>query len=474
MRFRTRISSYGGVYPIPLYTKPASCGGSCIFCPRVSRIPCSYILNEDTLYAQDVGYSPAPQFDRLTSRIDCSHGYGTPLEVILLGGSFSALEESYRRVYMSELYAHIDAMRSSRRISFLCSIITVESRPDQITQNECDLLRELGVSKVEIGVQHVEDHILRIVNRGHLLEDVVRATDLLKRNGFKVGYHVMLGLPGANYQDDCRMLKESLWRRELSPDFLKIYPCELLRDRRYQPGLWEMYDARAWHPPESDYVRKCLTSSSAAIPRTVRISRIMRQFEQSDVLLPRAKGLHDYLRDACKCIRCREAGKSDSVPQGIGFDDCAIEQYQEIDDCCIQVVYDEVLIALARVFRGDKRATLLRELHVYGHARKLGTEQMIQGRNIGSRLLEYVEDSARSNAQQRMLVNASIGAHGFFLKKGYHRNTAGYLQKTLQRSCRESVNYPTATVGRMRSHRPPEGCDHSFERVGEMEAGRRA
>lgn len=446
MRVRTRVSSYGGVSPIPLYTKPAHCGGSCIYCPNITGIPTSYIVNEDTLYAQAVGYAPSYQFERLSSRISSSEGHGTPLEIIILGGSFSALGRSYRREFVSDLYLHIEKLRSSRYISFLCSIVTVESRPNQITQDECDLLRELGVSKVEIGVQHVEDKILCSINRGHLIKDVIFATHLLKRNGFKVGYHVMLGLPEAKYEDDCRMLKEALWRPELSPDFLKIYPCELLRDRRCQPRLWKLYESGLWLPPNKDYIRKVLIDSSESIPKTVRISRIMRQFYDRDVLFPRPKDLHNKVMKTCKCIRCREAGKTDLFLEGIHFAKCRIEKHENANDLCLQLMYRNALVALARIYKKDEYYSILRELRVYGPARNLGTKGIVQGNGIGSRLLEYVEYTVRSTSQKYLLVNASIGAHGFFLERGYYLNSKGYLQKSLETLKECPTNSPKLLV----------------------------
>ena len=429
MRFRTRVSNYGGVYPIPLYTKPAKCGGDCVYCPRIPGIPTSYIVNEDTRFARAVGYEPSPQFDRFSSRIRSSQGHGIPLEIILLGGSYSALDESYRRTYMSDLYLHLEELHAKRRASFLCSIVSAESRPDQITQDECDLLRELGVSKIEIGVQHVEDHILQRVNRAHRLKDVMLATELLKQNGFKVGYHVMLGLPGAQHEDDVNMLTMGLWGPELSPDFLKIYPCELLRNRNCQPRLWDLYEAGSWQPPNTNYIQRVLAESCGSIPGTVRISRIMRQFRQSDVWLPRLNGLHTYLSRACKCIRCREAGKVGVPSEGIEFAKCNIEEHWTMRDACIQVLFRGILVALARLYRRNDSCIILRELHVYGPARHLGTAGVVQGNRIGSCLLEYVEGIAERAGQERILVNAAVGARGFFVKRGYHTNDDGYLEK---------------------------------------------
>ena len=82
---RSKITNYGGVYPIPIYTMPNKCGGSCIYCPKSINLPNSYIDNEDTNFALKVNFSPDKQFDRYINQINNYHGYGIPL-IILLGG----------------------------------------------------------------------------------------------------------------------------------------------------------------------------------------------------------------------------------------------------------------------------------------------------------------------------------------------------------------------------------------------------
>ena len=429
MRSRTKVSSYGGVYPIPIYTKPAECGGRCIYCPKTPNIPVSYIPNADTRFAQQCDYDPVKQFDRFASRFQWLGGSAIPLEIIILGGSFSALDAQYRTAFISNLYRHLDCTQTAGGPKFLVSIATVESRPNQINQTECDLLRGLGISKVEIGLQHVDDGVLDVIRRGHSHRDSLTATRLLKENGFKVGYHVMLGLPGANYDNDHEMLSKTLWEPELLPDFLKIYPCELLRMREYQPALWGLYESGKWKPPSRAYVRRLITSCIGYVPQSVRISRIMRQFDEKDVMLPRPRIRHTELGQRCRCIRCREAGKVDCPCEDRGPNNLTVEEYGYANDICVQITKDDVLIALARIYRRDGEAYLLRELRVYGQARHLGTQGQWQGNGIGTRLLDYVENYVQVRGAKYLLVNAAIGARLFFSQRGYVLNRAGYLEK---------------------------------------------
>jgi elongator complex protein 3 len=434
---RTKISNYGGVYPIPLYTKPYYCGGSCIYCPKSNHLPDSYIYNEDTSFALKVNYSPERQLDRHLRQIKDCQGYGLPLEIIILGGSFSSLTESYRNDYMSRLYNHLLQLHQENLVrgiplEFLCSILTVESRPDHISEKECSYLRSIGVSKVEIGVQHVSDKVLKTINRGHSILEVIRATNLLKSHGFKVGYHVMLGLPGSTYQRDVKMLKEALWKPALSPDFLKIYACELLKNMEYQPKLWDLYNRNKWKIPTKNYIVSVLEKSINSVPAHVRISRIMRQFQNKDVIQSHSFGLHDKLSGKCRCIRCREIGKSapdKSIADLGNYKICTKTAGREI---YIEVkAHNNILLALARIYKIDKSKYMLREIHVYGKARNLGTPAYIQGRKIGSYLLKFIELFLLRRDAEIILINAAPGARKFFMKNGYVFHNDGYLKKML-------------------------------------------
>lgn len=317
MKYRTRISFYSGVVPFPIYTKPTSCGGTCIYCPTAYGIPKSYVPNKDTLAARSLNYSPSHQFQLFLERILKKRSFvALPLEVIILGGSFSFIDSKYRQMFLRELYnamafansdfSNQDPWESS---PFRCSVLTVESRPDQITPDECTFLRSLGVSKVEIGVQHLNDDILRYSNRGHNQSDIIRATRILKAEGFKVGYHIMLGLPGSKIDDDLDMVSSGLWSEDYSPDYLKVYPCVLLKAKNLQPKLHRLYEENKWKPLSTESLTYLLEILRKNVPSYVRISRIQRQFADAIIEAGPQIGIRNLLNGNCQCIRCREVGR---------------------------------------------------------------------------------------------------------------------------------------------------------------------
>lgn len=443
---------------MPIYVAPQSCGGKCVFCPKAQDFPSSYIRNSDTLFAHEVGFSASLQLHRFLSQIPQNpQSQGVPLEIIVLGGSFSALSVEYRLRFTRDLYeAMIGHSCHDRRdleeSLYRCSILTVESRPDQITQRECDFLRYLGVSKVEIGAQHFKNDILEQCSRGHDCDAIRSATRLLKRNGFKVGYHVMLGLPGSTYDDDLRMLTVDLWTPEFSPDFLKVYPCVLLRDLSYQPALHSLYKSGKWAPPSREYLASLLERLFNAIPPYVRVSRIQRQFPLGALLGGYVGSLRNETETSCKCVRCREAGKvcPDRPLDEMGHvylrkTKVGLDKHFEL------LTQNDMLVALARTYESTSSISLLREIHVYGKARALGTPGQVQGRGLGEFLLKMIENDVHKCGQDTLRIHAAFGVKGFFRRHGYTEDESGFLSKHVNERntatlSRDSASYEIAAI----------------------------
>lgn len=441
---RSPIRLKFGVAPITLYTRPADCGGACIFCPDTKGLPKSYIENEDTVYAASVDFQPEMQLSRLLKNILANRAPiedDVPLEIIILGGSFSALDREYRAEFVQRIYDYLQHEISARNSSFRarCSVLTIESRPDQITHDECSFLRQLGVSKVEIGVQHTCDKVLRRSGRGHLQKQVIEATRLLKTSGFKVGYHVMLGLPGATQAKDITMLSQTLWYDQYYPDYLKIYPCELLADRALQPKLHRLYENNSWSPPSEKYCLEVLSITASYIPIHVRISRIQRQFDEEDILKGVGRGLRRKIQTPIVDIRRREIGLSNpDLTYDPDDGELICRYYEKKENSFFEVCYrDEyTLIAMARLISIPKMTPILRELKVFGTAASVGSVGQVQGKGLGTSLLLSVENKLRSEGYNMLRVNAAFGARSFFIKQGYELSDSHYMEKELCKGIR--------------------------------------
>ncbi|MCH7535886.1 MAG: radical SAM protein, partial [Bacteroidetes bacterium] len=139
---------------------------------------------------------------------------------------------------------------------------------------------DFGCTRVEIGVQMPDDELYRKTNRGHTVQDVVDATKNLKNAGFKLGYHIMPGLPGSNPEKDLKMFKEIFNLDSFKPDQLKIYPCQVVDDS----PLAKTYKIIKFKPYNEEQTKKILFEMMKIIPEYCRVMRIMREFPKEKLI----------------------------------------------------------------------------------------------------------------------------------------------------------------------------------------------
>ena len=320
---RTKIRNVFGIIPISLYTKNFRCNISCIYCPQVANAPKSYLKNEDTKRALRVNYEPDLQLEYWIAEIKKRYGEKKPtkLEIIILGGTFGDLSQTYREYFLKKLYDKLngkkskdlsEAIKFNKTAKYRACIITVETRPDTINKNECDFLRKLGVSKVELGIQSIYNDVLKFSGRPYDREKIIEVTAILRSEGFKLGYHIMLNLPLSNIELDNLMLKEINENIDFQPDFLKIYPLTLVKEQHNQERMWELYENGIWKPYNKEQLINLIFNFKKSISEYIRIQRIQRQFDDSDYLYEDfhirniLKGIFKSKSIECNCIRCQE------------------------------------------------------------------------------------------------------------------------------------------------------------------------
>lgn len=102
-----------------------------------------------------------------------------------------------------------------------------ETRPDFINRHELRKLRRFGCTRVQLGLQHVENDVLKYINRGCERRDAIRAIRMLKDSGYKVDVHIMPDLPSSSPEKDLIMFFYLLSSPDLQADQWKVYPCEV-------------------------------------------------------------------------------------------------------------------------------------------------------------------------------------------------------------------------------------------------------
>ena len=138
-------------------------------------------------------------------------------EIAFFGGSFTCLPEPEMEAFLKAAFPYVKAKA--------CAGIRVSTRPDGISQRVLELLKQYGVTAVELGAQSMDDAVLKLNRRGHTAEDVREACAAV-RDGFSLGLQVMAGLPGENRESFDRTMEEILG---LKPDTLRIYPTVVLK-----------------------------------------------------------------------------------------------------------------------------------------------------------------------------------------------------------------------------------------------------
>ena len=150
-----------------------------------------------------------------------------------MGGTFLAYPKDYQYQFIKDCFDALNGEQSAtleeakqinETASHRCTGLCIETRPDWCQQEEIDRMLEFGTTRVELGVQTLDDEIYRLVRRGHKVENVVNATTLLREHGFKVHYHWMPGLPGLTPKEDLALAKQLFNDDRFKPDGLKLYP----------------------------------------------------------------------------------------------------------------------------------------------------------------------------------------------------------------------------------------------------------
>src|ERR1035437_7518143 len=280
-------------------TQPMGCPGKCVYCPTFSSTPQSYTPDSPAvLRARNFNYDAQAQIkSRLKTLTDMGHPTDK-IELIIMGGTFPATPEDYQNKFIKDCYDALNGGDSSdleeaklvnEKSSHRCTGLCLETRPDFCRPQEIKKMLEFGTTRVEMGVQMLSDQVYEVVKRGHTVDDVVRATSLLRESALKVHYHWMPGLPGSSPEEDLR-LSQMLWNDpRFRPDGLKIYPTMVVEgtelENWYRDGRYQPYD--------NDLMINLIGDIKADVPKYVRISRVLRDIPSKYIV----GGLRDSMRD---------------------------------------------------------------------------------------------------------------------------------------------------------------------------------
>jgi elongator complex protein 3 len=498
------VRSRSGVLVVAIMTRPSRCPhGRCSYCPgglssEFGDVPQSYTGHEPaSMRGARASYDAYLQvFSRLEQYVIGGHD-PQKVELIIMGGTFPGEEASYQESFVREAFQALNdfsghfyrdggldverfreffllpgSVYDEQRVASVASRIlelkasrhgslddaharnesayvrsvglTVETRPDYARLAHAQALLRLGCTRVELGVQTVFDDVLVNVCRGHTVEDSVDAAAVLRDLGFKLNFHLMLGLPGMTPERDLAAMRTLFEDPRFRPDMLKIYPCMVLKGT----DLHQQFLAGRFTPISTEDAAELLARALPLVPRYCRVMRIqrdiptnvtvagvdrtnLRQIVEEKMRALGRRSLDIHARE----IRGRPFQKA--VLNVIGYEAADGEEYfLSFDDPTQDALLGFCRLRFPARQLGpefDVRTAIVRELHVYGKAMALGAlgaDGSAQHRGFGRELLAVAERIARENGKRKLLVISGVGARQYYEKLGYRRD-GPYMGKIL-------------------------------------------
>ena len=524
------VRTISGVAPVTVLTKPFPCPGNCIFCPNDLRMPKSYIAEEPGAQrAEKNFFNPYLQ---VYNRLEALHAMGHPVdkvELIILGGTWTAYPESYQIWFIKECYRamndflekddrqniiekylffqnKIKELQKNNEQPFLTNNaienrenfaelqikgefdqqkynqliakyytkpekesglsdwqvanweeleveqisnenskhrnvgLVIETRPDEINEESVLMIRRLGATKVQLGLQTLNDEILEKNKRGHDVATTEKAFALLRQAGFKLHIHWMANLYASNPNLDKQDFSKLFADPKFCPDELKIYPCSLIETaelmKYFKKGLWKPYS----YAELLDVSVHTLTHT----PEYCRITRMIRDIPAQDIVTGnkksnfrqiaqnKAKSLDLEMKD----IRAREIRneKFDSSKAKLKIVDyettVSNEKFLQFivpvekDGHLTEKILAFLRLSLPKIsnFIDElEDAAMIREIHVYGRAQNIGqrNDSNAQHLGFGKKLIEEAKKIAKNDGYKKLAVISAIGTREYYRKRGF-------------------------------------------------------
>lgn len=509
-----------GIAVITVMPMPFECPhGKCIYCPGGIDVntPLSYIGTEPAIkIAQNVNYDPFRQvWSKIIQLIERGHSVDKA-ELVIVGGTFPFYPINYQKDFVKKCYDAFNlfnphlldiknnfnpvdydkyesvpssglsenlekAKKNNENSSIRCVGLTIETKPDYCKREHINTMLELGTTRIEIGVQSLNDQVFKAVNRGHTLNDVYEAFYLAKNCGYKIVAHMMPGLPQSSINKDIDDFKKLFDDERLRPDMLKIYPTLVIKNT----GLYKLYQDKKYVSYSTDDLVKILIEIKKIIPPWTRIMRIQREIETKDIISgPKMGNLRQIVLNElekqginCKCIRCREIGLKD-IDKEFSMDEIKLFRINYLSSegkeifLSFETKDNAILFGFLRlrIMSNPQRNELsdgetidlstkkilcavVRELHIYGPLVKIRSGSIqnniqkekdkeisnnlkkngfnYQHKGMGQKLLKEAEKICKQEYNLKKLsVISAIGTREYYKKFGYVIN-GPYVTKTL-------------------------------------------
>jgi len=465
---RKTTRTISGVTVIATMTNPYPCPQPepCAYCPGGPQTgsPQSYTGHEPAaMRGTQNNFDPHQQvISRIEQLTQIGHKVDK-IELIIMGGTFPATPIEYQTWFIQrcldaitgQTSQNIEQAKTNAETSPIRNVgITVETRPDWAKQPHIDTMLNMGVTRIELGVQNPNNTIYQLVGRTHTVTDVVTATQISKDAGLKIVYHMMPGMPGSNPEKDLTAFKQIFTDQNYKPDMIKIYPCLAIAGTKAH----QWYQQGTYTPYTTEQATQIVADIKKIVPPWIRIMRVQRDIPAQLILAGVKKSnLRELAQQKlaqtgshCQCIRCREVGHRLQInhtkpnPENIKI---LTNPYPASEGTEVFISAEDptnnTLLGYLRLRLPSQKAhrpeitptptAIVRELHIYGPLVPVGTpsEDAWQHRGYGKELLAEAERIAQQDFDvKKLLVISALGTRRYYMRLGYRRDGV-YVSKRL-------------------------------------------
>ena len=466
---RKATRTISGVTVVAVMTKPYPCPQPepCAYCPGgpTHGLPQSYTGFEPAaMRGQQNQYDPYKQVQSRIEQLTAIGHHVDKIELIAMGGTFPATSQDYQTWFIQRCLdaitgktsANLEEAKQNAEKSRIRNVgITVETRPDWAKSSQVDAMLNMGVTRVELGVQNPDDEIYNLVGRTHTVKDVKEATQIWNDAGLKIVYHLMPGMPGSSPKRDLAAFKRVFTNPAFKPDMIKIYPCLVLEGTK----TCEQFRQGKFTPYTTEEAAQVVADLKRIIPSWVRVMRVQRDIPARLIVAGvkksnlRQLAQHELAErgEKCRCIRCREVGHRMAIDhvkpdlqnikilstryKASGGEEIFLSAEDTEND--VLVGYLRLRIPSVEAHRPEIKAApsaIVRELHVYGPLVPVVARlaKAWQHKGFGASLLAEAELVARENyGLKKLLVISALGTRRYYMRFGYVRDGV-YVSKNLE------------------------------------------
>lgn len=478
---RRAVRTLSGVTIITSLVKPYPCPGKCVYCPLDARMPKSYLSDEPAAArALSLEFSP---YDQMAKRIEALENNGHPtdkIELIIKGGTWNSYPLPYQYWFILKSFEAANRTSTKKKTratklhenSSLNKLraelakqqkinekskhriigLTLETRPDCVNLRTVVQMREMGCTRIELGIQHTHDDILKLIKRGHDNARSKFATQLLKNYGYKTDFHLMPQLPGATPESDLAMMKAVFEDPGFRPDMIKVYPCSVIKNSE----LYDWFKEGKYKAYPTEDLLDMLKKFKPHVPRYCRISRLIRDIpgqyiEDGNKTTNLRQVIQEQMKKEgtkCVCLRCREIAHVDvsqikDLTPHLFIDEYetlgGTEYFLSFEDKDRNVVFGFCRLRLLdQTIKLDKKQApfpaYIRELHTYGQLVNIGKTEIgsSQHTGLGKKLVKKAEEITREHGIDKLAVISGVGVRDYYRKFGFKLENT-YMAKRLKR-----------------------------------------